>query len=177
MRPWAAHPAPIAAELVAGELGGALRAGIELVAGRSRRSPIPSARLRKAREVAEGLGELVWAGLDPAPATPLNVEIGPHRRFVGVPCRLGDFQLVKRTFGGTVNDVVLAVATGAIRELLLSRGVRTEGLELRALVPVSTRPRTTGKPRQLAHGDARPAARLHRGPAARLEFDQQEMRG
>ena len=75
----------------------------------------------------------------PAPPTPLNVEIGPHRRFIGVPSRLGDFQLVKKTFGGTVNDVVLTVRTGALREFLISRGVRTEGLELRALVPVSTR--------------------------------------
>ena len=30
---------------------------------------------------AEGLGELLWAGLNPAPETPLNVEIGPHRRY------------------------------------------------------------------------------------------------
>jgi len=41
--------------------------------------------------------------------------------------------------GGTVNDVVLAVVTGALREWLHGRGIRTEGLELRALVPVSIR--------------------------------------
>jgi WS/DGAT/MGAT family acyltransferase len=85
------------------------------------------------------LGEVVWAGLNPAPETPLNVEIGPHRRFVGVPNRLDDFKKVKDAFGGTVNDVVLAVVTGALRRFLISRGVRTEGLELRALVPVSIR--------------------------------------
>src|SRR5207247_1418544 len=38
-----------------------------------------------------------------------------------------------------VNDVVLAVVSGALREWLQSRGVRTEGVELRALVPVSIR--------------------------------------
>jgi WS/DGAT/MGAT family acyltransferase len=91
------------------------------------------------RESAEGLGEVVWAGLNPAPSTPLNVEIGPHRRLARLRADLDDFKLVKNTLGGTVNDVVLAVVTGAMREWLHSRGVRTEGLELRALVPVSIR--------------------------------------
>jgi WS/DGAT/MGAT family acyltransferase len=52
---------------------------------------------------------------------------------------LADFKLVKDTFGGTVNDVVLCVVAGGLRRWLRSRGVRTEGLELRALVPVSIR--------------------------------------
>ena len=52
---------------------------------------------------------------------------------------LDDFKLVKNTFGGTVNDVVLAVVTGALRSFLISRGKQTEGVELRALVPVSVR--------------------------------------
>ena len=52
---------------------------------------------------------------------------------------LADFKQIKDALGGTVNDVVLAVVSGALREWLHSRGVRTEGLELRALVPVSVR--------------------------------------
>ena len=90
-------------------------------------------------KAAEGLGEVVWAALSPAPETPLNVPIGPHRRFVTVAGRLEDFRLIKNAFGGTVNDVVLAVVTGALRSLLESREVRTEGLDLYALVPVSLR--------------------------------------
>jgi diacylglycerol O-acyltransferase / wax synthase len=85
------------------------------------------------------VAEVAWAGLNPAPDTPLNVPIGPHRRFATVRCELSDFKLVKNAFGGTVNDVVLAAVAGALRSWLLSRGVRTDGLELRALVPVSTR--------------------------------------
>jgi diacylglycerol O-acyltransferase / wax synthase len=46
---------------------------------------------------------------------------------------------VKDALGGTVNDVVLAVVAGALREWLRGRGIRTEGLELRAQVPVSIR--------------------------------------
>ena len=52
---------------------------------------------------------------------------------------LEDFRAIGTAFGGTVNDVVLAVVSGALRRFLEARGVRTEGLELRALVPVSLR--------------------------------------
>ena len=79
--------------------------------------------------------------MNPAPETPLNVEIGPHRRFVWVRHELSSFKRIKDEFGGTVNDVVLAVVSGALQRWLRSRGVRTEGLELRALVPVSIRAR------------------------------------
>jgi diacylglycerol O-acyltransferase len=56
-----------------------------------------------------------------------------------VPSALADFKAIKNALGGTVNDVVLAVVAGALGRWLRTRGVRTEGLELRALVPVSIR--------------------------------------
>ena len=89
--------------------------------------------------MSEGIGEIVWAGLNPAPETPLNVEIGPHRRYAVVRQELADYKEVKDALGGTVNDVVLTVVSGALAGWLRSRGVRTEGLEMRALVPVSVR--------------------------------------
>jgi len=138
-RAWQPHREPGVAELVAAGLRGALRAGIELAEGALDALAHPDRALARAREAAEGVGEIVWAGLNPAPDTPLNVDIGPHRRFVGVASQLDDFKLVKNAFGGTVNDVVLAVVAGALRSFLISRGVRTEGMELRALVPVSVR--------------------------------------
>ena len=91
------------------------------------------------RDAAEGVGEIVWAGLNPAPETPLNVEIGPHRRYSVVRQQLRDYKTVKDALGGTVNDVVLSVVSGALARWLRSRGIRTEGLEMRALVPVSVR--------------------------------------
>jgi diacylglycerol O-acyltransferase / wax synthase len=90
-------------------------------------------------EGLEGISEIVSAFADPAPDVPLNHEIGPHRRYVWARSELQTFKRIKDTFGGTVNDVVLAAVTGSIRNWLHSRGVRTEGLELRALVPVSIR--------------------------------------
>jgi WS/DGAT/MGAT family acyltransferase len=136
---WTPEPEPSGPQLVAGGLAGLARAGAGLAAGALGALARPQSALAQAREAAEGIGEIVWAGLNPAPATPLNVEIGPHRRFVGVRCELAGFKAVKDAIGGTVNDVVITVVSGALREWLGSRGVRTEGLELRALVPVSVR--------------------------------------
>jgi diacylglycerol O-acyltransferase len=138
-RPWQPHPEPGTVELVAAGIRGALRAGVALAEGAVDAIAHPENALSSVREAAEGIGEIIWAGLNPAPETPLNVHIGPHRRFVGVADQLEDFKTVKNAFGGTVNDVVLAVVAGALRSFLISRGRHTEGVELRALVPVSVR--------------------------------------
>jgi len=138
-RPWQPHHEPGTLQLVAAGLVGAVRAGMALAEGTIDALSHPERALARAREAAEGVGEIIWAGLNPAPETPLNVPIGPHRRFIGVSCELEDFKTVKNAFGGTVNDVLLAVVAGAMRSFLISRGRRTEGVELRALVPVSVR--------------------------------------
>lgn len=139
LEPWRPRSEPSELDLlVAGARDAAAKsaalAGRLLAAGRQ-----PVRTLQKLLEAAEGVGEIVWAGLNPAPETPLNVEIGPHRRFAVVRQRLEDYREIKNTLGGTVNDVVLTVVSGALARWLRSRGVRTEGLEMRALVPVSVR--------------------------------------
>ena len=138
-RAWKPHAEPDTGELVAAGLRGAIRAGVEIAGAAFGALTRPERTLERVKEAAEGVGEIVWAGLNPAPSTPLNVPIGPHRRFVGIAADLEDFKLVKNALGGTVNDVVLTVVTGALRAFLLDRGVRTEGMEMRALVPVSVR--------------------------------------
>jgi diacylglycerol O-acyltransferase / wax synthase len=99
------------------------------------------AALRGPRQVVRGVrdtGKIVGAGLA-APSTPFNVEIGPHRRVAFVRADLEGFKGVKDRHGGTVNDVVLSVVTGALGNYLRARGHETDGLELRAMVPVSVR--------------------------------------
>jgi len=99
------------------------------------------AALRGPRQVLRGMGDtskMIGAGMS-APSTPFNVEIGPHRRVDFVRADLSALKAVKNEHGGTVNDVVLSVVTGAIGNYLRARGHDTEGLELRAMVPVSVR--------------------------------------
>jgi WS/DGAT/MGAT family acyltransferase len=137
--PWAPRSEPSAIDMAARGVKGLARLPFQVTGRALGAATRPTHTLDAAREAMEGLGEIVWAGLNPAPDTPLNVEIGPHRRLQFVRCELEQFKLVKNAFGGTVNDVVLAVVAGALKDWLRSRGVRTEGLELRALVPVSIR--------------------------------------
>jgi diacylglycerol O-acyltransferase / wax synthase len=136
---WSPQPEPSDLELVAAGVKGLMRTPFELAGRAVGAAQHPGRTLEQAREAAEGVGEVVWAGLNPAPEVPLNVEIGPHRRVWWVQSRLADFKEVKDALGGTVNDTVLAVVAGALGEWLRDRGVRTEGVELRALVPVSIR--------------------------------------
>jgi WS/DGAT/MGAT family acyltransferase len=136
---WTPEPEPSDAELVAEGVIGLVKTPFSLAGHAVGALQRPGETLEKVREAAEGVGEVVWAGLNPAPEVPLNVPIGPHRRVRWVESRLADFKEIKNALGGTVNDAVLAVVAGALRTWLRDRGVRTEGVELRALVPVSIR--------------------------------------
>ncbi len=136
---WEPAPEPTPVELVASGAIGAVRTALD---GARRAAGLfvhPQEVVAELREGLEGVGEVAWAGLNPAPETPLNVEIGPHRRYRVVRTDLAEFKRIKDALGGTVNDVVLTAVSGALRQWLRSRGTRTEGLELRALVPVSIR--------------------------------------
>jgi diacylglycerol O-acyltransferase / wax synthase len=136
---WSPHRSPSTAELVGRGIGDAIGVPIHLAERAVDAVRHPESAARKAVEALEGISEIVSAFADPAPDVPLNQEIGPHRRYVWARSELATFKRIKDSLGGTVNDVVLAAVTGSVRGWLQSRGVRTEGLELRALVPVSIR--------------------------------------
>ena len=99
----------------------------------------PRMVLEGLRDAAVGVGAMAWAGLNPAPSTPYNKSIGPHRRYTWVRANLADLKAIKNELGGTVNDVVLATVAGALGKHLRRRGQNTDGLELKAMVPVSVR--------------------------------------
>ncbi|MGI8633691.1 MAG: WS/DGAT/MGAT family O-acyltransferase [Solirubrobacterales bacterium] len=101
------------------------------------RAPLAAANL--ARGAASSASSLLGVGLRPAPRTPLNVEIGPHRRTAWVSTDLASFKAIKNELGGTVNDVVLSAVTGALSRHMAAHGVSTVDLELKAMIPVSTR--------------------------------------
>jgi WS/DGAT/MGAT family acyltransferase len=136
---WVPQPEPGTTELVARGVADLVAAPVKLAERAVDVVRNPETTARRAVEALEGVGEIVSAFADPAPDVPLNEEIGPHRRYVWTRSELDTFKGIKNALGGTVNDVVLAVVTGALRTWLHGRGIRTEGLEMRALVPVSIR--------------------------------------
>jgi diacylglycerol O-acyltransferase len=139
VRPWEPHAEPSEAHLLVRGVENIARVPLRIGRRSLKAARHPRETAARALEVGEGLGEVAWELMNPAPEVPLNTEIGPHRKYRWVHSRLEDFKVVKDTFGGTVNDVVLAVVAGALQEWLTARGVRTRGLALRALVPVSLR--------------------------------------
>src|SRR3954465_5691438 len=144
--PWVAAPEPSRAALAARGVRGLARLPLDLAGRAVSAATHPAQALDEAREALEGIGEVAWAALNPAPTTPLNVPIGPHRRLAFVRNELSDFKLVKDALGGTVTDVVLAAVAGGRRAgrrppWLRSRVVGPDGIKLRALVPVSIRSR------------------------------------
>jgi len=136
---WRPRPAPNAAELVAGEV---LRRGAGMAAlarNALAAATVPGETLEAAREAMSGVLEYMAPGTTPASPTPLNPELGPHRRFDWVRMDLADVKAVRAALGGTLNDVVLATVAGAARRFLQGRGVAVGDLDFRAMVPVNIR--------------------------------------
>jgi len=87
--------------------------------------------------------ELARRTIKPAPHSVLNVTKSGQRRFATFHADLGTLKAIRTQHGASVNDVILAVITGALRSWLLSRGeVVNAQTSLRALVPMSVRPNT-----------------------------------
>ena len=119
-----------------------------------------------------GLINTVSTVVRPAADSPLNAEIGEQRRFATAATRLADHRRVRKAHGGTVNDVVLAVVAGALREWLMMRGENLHPRsQVRVMVPVSIRESeaATTSANQIAAflcdlpvGEADPVVRLQR---------------
>lgn len=75
-----------------------------------------------------------------ASETPINERIGPNRRIAHLVTDLDRVKAVKNGLGGTVNDVVIAAVAGAVRSFLVhDRDFDVDGVDFRAMVPVSIR--------------------------------------
>lgn len=76
-----------------------------------------------------------------APSSPLNTTVSRNRRFSVDQHRLEDYRLVRARYNCDINDVVLAVVAGALRNWLLSRGEPvTPTTTVRAMAPMSVYP-------------------------------------
>jgi len=163
---WRPRPAPGPLDLALGELSrnlGGARAALR-AAGRAAADPLGAARALGGGLAS--LGEAFASAFQRASATSLNAPIGPHRRFDWLRFDLGAVKEVKNQLGGTVNDVVLATVSSALRRFLRARGEDPAGLEFRAMIPVNIRSRD-----EAGRGGNRVAM-----VAARLPLDERDPR-
>ena len=137
--PWVPKPEPTGADLFARGVQDAANRAIRMASGAVDYATHPEELMSRVREVAEGLGEVAMTALHPPSPTPFNVAPGPHRRLAVVHAELDEFKEIKSSLGGTVNDAVLAVVAGGLAHFMREREWNTDGLELRACVPVSVR--------------------------------------
>src|SRR5206468_5248780 len=85
------------------------------------------------------VGASALVGMGPAPARPFDGPLGPARRFAIADVPFERLRSIKRSLGGTINDVVLTAVAIGVHELLVARGEPTKGRSLRVMVPVSVR--------------------------------------
>lgn len=136
---WIPRAAPTPTSLLADEIRYRLAAPLAAVRAARQAIDQPRRTWHALRDGVEGLSEALVAGMRPASPSPINVDLGPHRRFDWTSFDLRAVKEVKSRLGGTVNDVVLAVVSGAMRRFLKHRGERPAQLDFRAMVPVSMR--------------------------------------
>ncbi len=138
IEPFVARPAPSVAQLhldaalrraeKARELGGWLKDMLG-------KPDIGSTLLKSANDLLGAASNMLR---DPSP-TPLNRPIGPHRRFDFTSSDFGAIREIRKASGAKVNDIVLAVVSGAVRRFLLDRKLRVDDLDFRVMVPVNVR--------------------------------------
>jgi WS/DGAT/MGAT family acyltransferase len=137
-QPWVPDPSPSQGEFLVDAIRDQVTHPVRsLMDGIGRVARAPSEVWEQARSVLGGAGEILSRGV--APTSPFNREVGPNRRLALAQYPLTDAKAVKDELGGTVNDVVLASVTGALRRWYEHRRLDPSGVALRAMVPVSTR--------------------------------------
>jgi diacylglycerol O-acyltransferase / wax synthase len=141
--PWTPGRAPSPTALVTDAVKELATSPANLVSSGRRVVGAPANTAKRFLQVGRGVASVARANLlRPAPRSLLNQAPGPHRRFAIQRISLDEVKGIKDAFGTTVNDVVLATVGDATGRYLRARGARTDGLWLRAMVPVSTRAET-----------------------------------
>ena len=130
---WRPEPPPDTAQLVGRALLDRARDELGVAALPARIARSPARVLGGVGRVARALGDAVR----PADPSPLNEPISSSRHLAIVSRPVDDLLRIKRCFGVTLNDVVLAVAAGGVRAFLRERGDRP--VRLKTMVPVSVR--------------------------------------
>jgi diacylglycerol O-acyltransferase len=93
---------------------------------------------RRADPTSDRSSDRVSLPITSAPPTPWNASVTADRRFAMRSTSLENLKRLKDATGGTLNDVVMAICTGALREYLIENDALPD-VPLRAMVPVSIR--------------------------------------
>jgi diacylglycerol O-acyltransferase len=136
---WVPRPAPSALELMGHEAMRRTRLTFDLLRGAaSAMRTAESVRfdlMTRVRAITEAMG----GSLRLPSETPFNRVIGPHRRFDWMTMDLADIKKLRKALGGSLNDIVLTIVTGAVRSFLRARHVDPDRLDFRVMAPVSVR--------------------------------------
>ena len=136
---WTPRPHPSDTRLLFDEARRRLAQPLDVVRAAATAVRHPEQALAKVEESVAALAEAVSPTLNPASLLPINTEVGPSRRFDWTAKPVADYKAVKNVLGGTLNDVVLATVSGALRTFFAQRGLDPDELDIRAMVPVSVR--------------------------------------
>jgi WS/DGAT/MGAT family acyltransferase len=137
---WSAKPLPGPAKLLGEALLERGTVPNEMLRGARALLRAPRRAVSQVREGLVSVGATTIAGVkSPAPPSPFNVDIGPHRRYTFIDADLARFKAIKDSLGGTLNDAVLTSVSLALGRYLRRQGIDTKGLVLKAMVPVSVR--------------------------------------
>jgi diacylglycerol O-acyltransferase / wax synthase len=137
-QPWEPDEEPSTVAMVVDAWGGLAQD----LAGLARRAPeVVRDPLGLVRAVGTTGSGLLHLGQHLGATPPLSIEgpIGPHRVWAHSSASIDDVRRIRKTSGGTLNDVVLAAVANGYRTLLLSRGEDADSAVVRTLVPVSVR--------------------------------------
>jgi WS/DGAT/MGAT family acyltransferase len=119
--------------------GDAFEAAAKVAVDNFRRMLDPQRQADEFRTLSRAMTAAAPQMMQPAPATPFNRPVGPRRSHTYFPMAFSELRQVRSVLGGTINDVVLTTLSGALGKYLRAHGQRTDGVVLRAMVPVNVR--------------------------------------
>ena len=136
--PWSPAPEPTVSALVRDAFGGLAQDARGWAARLSRAVMQPGVGVRDTLAVVVGLSHYVRR-LVVTRSSSIQGEIGGRRRYAHAQVSMAELQRIRRAFGCTINDVVLAAVSGGYRALLEANGDRLDDALMRSLVPASVR--------------------------------------
>ena len=137
--PWQPQPLPDPISLLQDAVRDRLTEAVQSLTDSAFRLLRPTELGDRARQIAGAATTALPSLLEPAPPTPFNAPLSTERRFAWQALPFAEIRAIRSALGGTVNDLVLTILSGALGRYLRSHGHRTDGVELRAMCPVSMR--------------------------------------